>query len=100
MATGAGRRSSSATSPHWRFPTNRSTWWSARLSMHHWADPTAGLAEIGRVLRPGGRALVWDFRAGGTPGRRVFRDADGRVEEARVGYRPGLNHVNGVEIAA
>jgi SAM-dependent methyltransferase len=34
------------------------------LSMHHWADPTAGLSEIGRVLRPGGRALVWDFRAG------------------------------------
>ena len=23
------------------------------LSMHHWADPTAGLAEIGRVLSPG-----------------------------------------------
>ncbi len=34
------------------------------LSMHHWADPTAGLAEIGRVLRLGGRALVWDFRPG------------------------------------
>jgi ubiquinone/menaquinone biosynthesis C-methylase UbiE len=28
------------------------------LSMHHWAKPTAGLAEIRRVLRPGGRALV------------------------------------------
>jgi SAM-dependent methyltransferase len=37
------------------------------LSMHHWADPTAGLAEIGRVLRPDGRALVWDFRAGPVP---------------------------------
>src|SRR5215211_560247 len=35
--------------------------------MHHWADPTAGLAEIGRVLRPGGRALVWDFRPGVRP---------------------------------
>lgn len=34
------------------------------LSMHHWADPTAGLAEIGRVLKPGARALVWDFRPG------------------------------------
>jgi SAM-dependent methyltransferase len=34
------------------------------LSMHHWANPTAGLAEIARVLRPGARALVWDFRPG------------------------------------
>jgi SAM-dependent methyltransferase len=37
------------------------------LSLHHWADPTAGLAEIGRVLRPGGRALVWDLRPGARP---------------------------------
>jgi ubiquinone/menaquinone biosynthesis C-methylase UbiE len=37
------------------------------LSMHHWANPTAGLAEIDRVLRPGGRALVWDFRQGFLP---------------------------------
>jgi SAM-dependent methyltransferase len=37
------------------------------LSMHHWADPTAGLAEIGRVPCSGGRALVWDFRPGIVP---------------------------------
>jgi len=34
------------------------------LSMHHWADPDSGLSEIERVLTPGGRALIWDFRPG------------------------------------
>ena len=33
------------------------------FSMHHWADPAAGLAGLHRVLRPGGRALVWDLAA-------------------------------------
>jgi len=37
------------------------------MSMHHWADPAASLAEIARVLRPGARALVWDFRPGFVP---------------------------------
>jgi ubiquinone/menaquinone biosynthesis C-methylase UbiE len=37
------------------------------MSMHHWDDPAAGLAEIGRVLRPGARALVWDLRPGVRP---------------------------------
>jgi SAM-dependent methyltransferase len=37
------------------------------LSIHHWADPTASLAKIGRVLRPGARALIWDFRTGVRP---------------------------------
>src|SRR5215207_5995944 len=37
------------------------------MSMHHWADPSAGMAEIDRLLRPGARALIWDFRPGFRP---------------------------------
>jgi ubiquinone/menaquinone biosynthesis C-methylase UbiE len=44
------------------------------LSMHHWADPEAGLAEIARVLRPNGRALVWDLRPGAVPFHRDVAD--------------------------
>lgn len=39
------------------------------LSMHHWSNPAAGLDEIGRVLRSGGRAIIWDFRPGTRPHR-------------------------------
>ncbi|GAA4427282.1 hypothetical protein GCM10023169_27070 [Georgenia halophila] len=31
------------------------------LSMHHWPDQAAAVAEIARVLRPGGTLLVYDF---------------------------------------
>lgn len=37
------------------------------FSLHHWSDPAKGLADIGRVLRPGAPALIWDLRAGAMP---------------------------------
>jgi SAM-dependent methyltransferase len=38
------------------------------FSVHHWSDPGAGIGEMARVLRPGGRALIWDLG----PGSRLF----------------------------
>jgi SAM-dependent methyltransferase len=31
------------------------------LSLHHWSNPVSGLAEIHRVLKPGGEARIYDL---------------------------------------
>jgi len=50
------------------------------MSMHHWEDPAAGLREIARVLRPGGRALVWDLRPGVVPVHAHVPDVTEHIE--------------------
>jgi SAM-dependent methyltransferase len=69
----------------------------AQLVVHFMADPVTGLAEMGRVTRPGGvvAASVWDHAAGGSGSLSTFwravRDLDpgARDESALPGSREG-----------
>lgn len=54
-------------------------------SMHHWADAGAVVASLGRVLRPGGQMLIYDFRP--VPAGRVYsaaRNLGSRVDRTLV----------------
>ena len=46
-------------------------------SFDHWQDKARGLAEVRRILQPGGRLVVVKDGAvpGGSRARKVFRDA-------------------------
>jgi SAM-dependent methyltransferase len=68
----------------------------AQLVVHFMTDPVAGLAELGRVTRPGGlvAACVWDHGGGGGPLAtfwRAVRDLDpqARDEADLAGAREG-----------
>ncbi len=59
----------------------------SRSTVHHWRDPVRALAEIHRVLEPGGLALVYEIRRGARPAamarfNELRRKAE--VEESRT----------------
>lgn len=47
---------------HLPLPDNSVDLVVSTLSLHHWIDVPAGLAEIRRVLRPGSQAWIYDVR--------------------------------------
>jgi len=55
-------RSPSATSHTCPTRTRRFDLVVSSMSQHHWRDVPAGIREVRRVLRPGGRAWIYDAR--------------------------------------
>ena len=51
-----------------------------RLALHHMSDPAAALAEMARVLHPGGRAACFDIAASEDPEAAAYQE---RVERLR-----------------
>jgi ubiquinone/menaquinone biosynthesis C-methylase UbiE len=60
-----------ATAEHLPFPDAQFDLAFSTMTFHHWSDQPKGIAEVARVLKPGGRWLLADFIATG-PMRWVF----------------------------
>jgi ubiquinone/menaquinone biosynthesis C-methylase UbiE len=87
-----------ARSEHLPFPDGSFDRAVASLTVHHWADAGAGFAEVGRVLRPGGRFAIADIDVPG-PVRAILRAAHNshagwsRRELADLLYQGGFRSV-------
>jgi ubiquinone/menaquinone biosynthesis C-methylase UbiE len=70
------------------FEDDRFTAALAVSTYHHWADPDAGLAEVRRVLAPGGRLLIVERKLKRSAGHGLDVDGAQRLGEAllRQGY--------------
>jgi len=62
---------------------------TAVLTIHHWVDLEAGIAELGRALAPGGTAMVVEMRGPARHVARALRDA-GMPVERRAAWAFGL----------
>lgn len=72
---GSGIQFRQATAEALPFPDSRFDLVFSTMTFHHWSDQRKGIAEIGRVLAPGGRWLIADFMPTGVMRllRRLFR---------------------------